>query len=156
MSDPEVQRWRQQGRIFLWRYRDKPRNYPGWHLSADAPGAQSLVELCRLMEGAQFSSETSIIISDPTASVLSVPNYIRGAAKWQSAHRWTIEYPKGKVAPGEWQIRFSGEELRLRVGGGTLEQLERGIEDIRNGHGDYTIGSDDTPESDRLWLWWYA
>jgi hypothetical protein len=90
MSDPQVQRWRQQGTIFLWRYRDRPRNDPGWHLSADPAGAVSLLQLLRLMRDSSYSSEQIIGISPPTPGVLAVPNHVGGDGRSQSAHQWHL------------------------------------------------------------------
>ena len=38
-------RWKQRGIISLWRYTENSRNYSGWHLTADAAGCASLLEL---------------------------------------------------------------------------------------------------------------
>ena len=155
MSDRNVQRWRQRGAVFLWRYRDEPRNYPGWHLSADPAGSESLLELFRLMRDAAHSSEQRISISDPTARVLSVPNYTRGGDHWQSARRWHVVYPKGRASVDEWKLVFAGSELRLSIGERYLLSLIQGVEDLAAGRGDYAISGEDADSPDCLWFWWW-
>jgi hypothetical protein len=49
MPDPTVARWKQQGRVYLWRYKENRKNYPGWHFTADAVACNALLELFELM-----------------------------------------------------------------------------------------------------------
>lgn len=157
MSDPHVQRWMQHGQVFLWRYRDKPRNYPGWHLSANPRGAETLLELFRLMHNAPYSSEQVVKISDPTPSVRSVPHYVRGEDRWQAAHLWRVRYAKGRSTPSEWTIVFAGSELQLSVGETHLLALIRGAEALRAGSGDYSIAGDSADDHACMWFWpWIA
>ena len=153
MSDPNVERWRQKGEVFLWRYRDKPRNFPGWHLTASAEGAASLLELLRLMRDARYASKQIVTISDPTPRILRVPNYIRGVGQWRSAERWQLSYAKGRAEPGEWKLVFTGKELQLSVGETYLLKLIKGVEDVSRGIGDYSISGDDAGFHECIWFW---
>ena len=156
MSDPNVQRWRQRGDIFLWRYRDRPRNYPGWHLSATPAGAESLLQLLRMMCDAPYSSERVIRIADPTHAVLAVPNYTHGYDQWQSAHRWRLRYSRRREDVANWKIVFTGRELEFTLGEKYVLALIRGIENLIAGKGDYAISSGRADEHDCLWFWWWT
>lgn len=155
MSDRDVERWRQRGEVFLWRYRDRPRNYPGWHLSADPAGAGSLLALLRLMSDARYSSAQVVAISEPTPRVLSVPNYGRGSDAWQSAGRWQLRCTKAAASANEWKLAFTGSGLQLSVGERYLLALIGGVEDLAAGRGDYAISGEEADDHDCLWIWWW-
>src|SRR5579872_5538090 len=48
--------WALRGTVFLWRYRENVKNFPGWHLAANPEGSLALLELF----GAVRESSTSI------------------------------------------------------------------------------------------------
>ena len=69
-----VNAWKQAGRVYLWRYVEEDRDYPGWHLAVDALG---LASLCDLLKRAAAATDASLYrtvrIQPPPAPVLSVP-----------------------------------------------------------------------------------
>ena len=148
MSDPAVSRWKQQGRVFLWRYVENTRNYPGWHLTADAVGARSLLELTSLMRAASWPSRTTIDLTRPTEAILKVPNNRDGEARWVGATRLCIRSAP-ELSPTHWDIRQVDDTVELRPGSEMLAQLDRGLHDILDGRGDYSMGG---PPAE-LWFW---
>lgn len=152
MSDPAVNRWRARGGVYIWHYRDNVRNYPGWHLTADAEGCTSLLELLTLMLEARYSSQTTITLKEPPAHVAGVANY---GSRWYSASSIEIRYPKGQVEPDTWELTVTRGKIRLIMGEANIEAFLESIQDVQNGGGDYCLGPEDDREDMELWFWWY-
>lgn len=142
--------WKQSGSISLWRYTQNESNYPGWHLSADADGCASLSALLQSLVQDGHAVTRTVLLEAPNHRILSVPNNLGGRANHE--------------APGKLRIRFSGdsgvwsfppalEPAELTFGKEWLEPLQRGLDAIARGQGDYYIGikqKDSLP----LWFWW--
>jgi hypothetical protein len=130
--------------ICLWRYKDNARNYPGYHLSADAAGC---LVLRKILSG--IRDRVEIPTQTPDARVLAVPNNQDGAARTVSAQRWRIEtkstYPSDHFRFGE-----IGKIFRLECSMDQLQCVIGGIEDIERGCGDYCVGGDGNHV---LWFW---
>ncbi|MCH9648644.1 MAG: hypothetical protein K0U98_10420 [Deltaproteobacteria bacterium] len=157
MPDPKVARWKQRGKVALWRYRDNVGNYSGFHMTADTTGCESLLELFRLMLEADYSSAQSIRLIPPTEGMLSVPNNRGGSARWRTSRVWTIRYPKSRVSPDHWELSVAERTCNLVTGRSLLEDLRKGVEDIQRGEGDYSIESGREQESNHpLWFWWWG
>lgn len=141
-------RWEQSGHIALWRYKERNRNYEGWHLTADAGGCESLSALIEAMAVDGSGASRSIGIKRPTRAMRSVPR----------SPEWAITVPSAwQISVGsevsEWRFPETSEYAELRVGMDWLPLLADGIRDIRRGMGDYSIG--DTDRGDLpLWFWW--
>lgn len=158
MSDPSVTRWRQRGRVYLWRYKENTRNYPGWHMTADHEACTSLVELIDAMQVARWPSNATVAVSPPTDDILLVPNNRGGAARWTAPTSLKLKYTRDQVDADFWSLGLQGGTLILAMGATALATLQKGILDIANGKGDYCIGADEahgTAGSDAvLWFWW--
>jgi hypothetical protein len=79
MSDPRVESWKQSGRLYLWRYGQNTKNYPGWNLASDETGWQSISDLLERMAESTRDSRREISVAAPTALTLSVPNNRAGS-----------------------------------------------------------------------------
>ena len=133
------------GSISLWRYRENVRNYPGWHLSADRRGGESLHAL--LLALRSTSGHRTVPITRPTAEVLSVPNNKNGTAKWIAVDKWRIEYAEAN----HWAFTQKGELALLTIGTEDMADLIAGVATMQ-ADGDYSIGEGESGQ--RLWLWW--
>src|SRR5687768_4345680 len=91
------------GRVCLWKYRERARNYPGFHLSADPDGCTQLLELLRSLAKARTPQIGTIVLDRVTPADLSVPN--NGDAEVEGYSRWEL-----LVDP-----RFDPEHLRFAV-----------------------------------------
>ncbi|MDG9671955.1 hypothetical protein ONV78_29750 [Hahella sp. CR1] len=60
--------WRQQGEIYFWRYKTNLSDYAGWHLSADATGADSLLQLLGQCTQANDALFRTLTLSKPDAA----------------------------------------------------------------------------------------
>lgn len=72
MSGTNIDRWKQEWSLFVWRFREHTRNYPGWHLSADDDGVNSMIDLLDKMLTAQWGSEKLLKMMPPPLEVLRV------------------------------------------------------------------------------------
>lgn len=148
MSDAHVDRWNSSGRIACWRYRDNQRNYPGWHLTADAAGADALLDLVARMSAAPTTSERTIPLATPTAADLEKVG--NPGARHVSVERLHLRHRRETEPAEYWRIVRQDTTLEISLGMETLAVFEEGVADIRRGHGDWSMGEE---EPDVLWFW---
>ncbi|MBB6365096.1 hypothetical protein FHR56_000209 [Xanthomonas sacchari] len=149
LSPPDLRlahRWTQTGRISLWRYLENERNYPGWHLNADAPGCRSLVMLLDAL-AADGDGARVIAITAPTRAELAVPNNRRGRAAWVAPEKLRLTV---STTDDRWSFPPDLAPAALDIGAAWLTVLRDGIDGIPKGRGDHCIGRGDL----RLWFWW--
>ena len=152
----QLDMWRQSGNVYSRRYRDNVRNYPGWHVTADKPGAVSLLELLAAFQSSPIAVQRTILVSAPTADVLSVPNNQNGRARWWAPSRWCIAFNPEPDASSAWSFPPDKDPAVLSVGREFLTRLTSGIGDLMVGVGDYFIGRGEAPPGEKtcLWFWW--
>jgi hypothetical protein len=144
MSDPQVARWKQSGCVYCWRFVDNASNYPGWNVTADRDGCNSMLHLFNLMASAMHPSSQCVRLTRPSPGIAAGPGNRGGQARWSSgASELEIKFRKNHVPPSHWSLERQGDSLVLIVGQDKLEELRRGFEDIMNGEGDWGIGPDD-------------
>jgi hypothetical protein len=148
MADPLIAKWKTAGAVFVWRYREKRRNYPGWHMTADDHACDSLVDLFDRFRRARFPSKVIISVARPTARVLAVP---ANPAKVDTPTELAIRYDK-QADPSAWNLVQEGGQPRLSCGSGSLSELERCVKWVKagGGHCCETTGRDDQ----ELSFWW--
>ena len=139
MPDENVDKWKQQGRLYLWRYIENARNYPGLHLTADDACCHSLADLIERMLSARWSSQKSLVVTPPTKEVLSVPQNRGGEAGCKSPSNLILKYPKDKVDGEHFSLEENGHAVILSAGSRKLELLKEGVLKIPKGEGDYSI-----------------
>lgn len=142
-----VNAWAQSGRISLWRYTGHERNYPGWHLNADADGCQSLLSLLAAL-AADGTGTRTVSITTPSRAQLDVPNNRRAA--WVAPTRLRIVV---SAEAAEWTFPHDPDPAVLVVGAAWLPRLHEGIADMARGRGDYAIGERNDGGLP-LWFWW--
>ena len=143
-------RWKQRGIISLWRYTENSCKHPGWHLSADAAGCASLLELLQALNACQESAYRTVHITPPSLTTLKVPNF---RSKWVAPIKWHIAFEPSKEATSLWSIETHEDSVHLTLGRAMIQELASGVMDISRGEGDYSIGGSD--EQRRLWFWWW-
>lgn len=153
MSDASVDKWRQEGHLYVWKYKENVRNYSGWNLTADNVCCRSFADLIERMLSARWSSQKVLNVSPPSMNVLRVPNNHGGKARWESAQSFVLKHPKDKVPEDFFSLEEDGNAVNLSVGKQKLEMLHKGILGIPEGKGDYAIGSKSSREP-HLWFWW--
>jgi hypothetical protein len=146
MSDTSVQKWKQEGHVYLWRYAGERKRYAGWHLAADPIGCRSLLALIDLMLKAPYGSRAEIRLSRASESITRVVGYnapVRSAAFLVLVHR------QGAAAGEDWSLSAEGKHVTISAGEKALRELRAGVEAIARGEGDYAIGG-----KAPLWFWW--
>jgi len=149
MPDEIVERWKQNGSLYLWRYLENTRNFPGWHLSADDLFCQSFADLTEKMLAARWNSQKTLLVTPPSSRILNVPNNRGGEAQWKSAQSLLLKYPKDKVAEDYFSLEEVEGNVVLSVGAQKLRLLCECILGTRQGKNDYSIGIKDL----QLWFW---
>lgn len=148
--------WDLRGKVFLWRYRENARNYPGWHCTADRAGSLSLIEFLGALQEASTAVWRTIPLSMPTREIRAVPNNQGGAARWWSPIRWSIAYDPNPELADTWTFPPDVDPAVLSIGTNAIPELTGGVTNLMNGLGDYSIRQQNgKPEtSTQLWFWW--
>lgn len=142
--------WKQAGRVSLWCYTENERNFPGWHLTADATGCSSLISLIDAFAFDNVAVSRTLEVVAPTAEILAVPNNRSGRAEWGAPTKLRLSF---SLVPTEWAFPNASDLATLTVGSEWLAPLRKGIEGIPKGLGDYSIGTQSNGNL-RLWFWW--
>lgn len=132
-------------RICVWRYLDNIRNYPGYHLSADAEGCQ---ELRKRLGGIRESA--TFVLTLPDAAVLSVPNNQDGRARCFGGRTLKVRTTPA-LDPGTFHWDEQDATFILTISREQIARLLAGVADIERGVGDYSIRGD---SDQALWFWW--
>ena len=154
MSDA-VNHWKPSGTIILWTFRQQNKNYYGWHLTADAAGCESFIDLLDKMNSTSLPVKRTVPLDHPDHFPFSG---IGGPFKWSDhvfAQKLKLIYSSTLLAES-WEATYSDGVFQLSIGARFLSRLRAGIVDIKRGEGDYSIGpwNEKKPE-DMLWFWWY-
>jgi len=147
----EIEKLKVSGKIFIWRYTDNDRNYPGWNLTVDKMASQDLSQLFRLMEQCDWSTKKSVSTSQPTDKELSVPNNRQGTAKWMSKPAITFIVRKDGGAD-VWAVHEKKNEIEIALSKNRLQQLRDAILDVPNGRAETSIA--DSKQENILTFWW--
>ena len=133
--------WKQNGKVSIWSYEGNPRNYPGWHLNCDEPGAASLSSLVASLANSQGLAKRTVSVTRPVRKQLAVPNC--------SAKPWAPEKLVLEVS-SKWFISETEHKVVLGFPVEMAVELERGLQSLSQGGGDYYIGE----KGSELWFWW--
>lgn len=138
--------WQQSGFIMLWRYTDNLRNFPGWHLTANAEGCASLITLLDAFATDGVPGSRTLIITAPTRANLAVPNNRSAASVAPTKLRISFT-----AVSSQWFFPESTDPAELSIGAEWLPVFRQAIAGIQAGKGDYSIGPSG---SGSLWFWW--
>jgi len=111
MSAGTINEWKQAGALYLWRYTENQRNYPGWHLAADKTGFAALTDLLtRLLRAGDAASRTTQI-APPSPAVLGTANNRTAPVVSTERARWNVS-----AIEHEWRLDESSKVLSLNLG----------------------------------------
>ncbi len=142
--------WKQSGRISLWYYVENQRNYPGWHLTADAAGCASLLALIDALAADGIAALRTVDITPPSKAQLGVPNNRSGLAAWRAPRKLRVSF---STTPAHWSLPQDVDSAVITVGSDWLAPLREGILGIPLGRGDYAVGPSGKGNCS-LWFWW--
>ena len=143
MSNSIVDKLRVEGEIAVWSYGDQ-KNYEGWHISCDDLGANFLLDLIDAMLVAQYPSKKIINLST-NRQLAMAPGVSR---KPRFAKSLALIFSRENNSQ-YWEFVTVDKNIFLSLGVETITTLRKGIEDIKKGNGDYSIGNNPC-----LWFWW--
>ena len=146
MLEP-VSGWRQQGRVYVWRYAEPNRNWGGWHFTGDPAGCRSTCDLLdRMRDGG--ASHPSLNLSAVSEAILDVPNYGHPCKGKFSKLRIEFDpgFPDLRLQPGN-------DRLTLRLGNARVQSLRAAFADVEIGQGDFGIAPSDDRKA-HPWMFW--
>jgi hypothetical protein len=143
-----VSEWRQEGRLFVWRYPGFRQAWRGWHFTADPVGCRSVRNLLDRMFGGEACHRT-LRIEPVTRAVLRVPNFGDKAAGVFTKLR--IDYDP---AFQDLRIVPDGEALTMTIGDRRLRKLAAAFAQMEAGGGDFGIATSDNSKADPWMFWW--
>jgi hypothetical protein len=146
--DPQFKKFKLNGNVYLWKYRDNTRSYPGWNITFDDQAIDSLLMLFELMDKSEFTSEVMIPVHKPKTNHLRIVNngsQIKTVGKLILKHTKTLN--------SGWSIRELLDNLQLDFDPSYLEQLKKSLLKVKTNKGDFAIC--DSKESDEsiLYFW---
>jgi hypothetical protein len=142
--------WQQIGTVSLWRYTENDRNFPGWHLSANAEGVAAILALLSAFEADGVAGSRTLTVAAPTASLLAVPN--NRTSKWVAPSKFRLSF---SAEPSQWDFPESLNPAELTFGAQWLPTLRQGVSGVSRGHGDYSVGCHGR-NNFPLWFWWQS
>ena len=74
----QIEKFKISGRVYIWKYTDNGRNYPGWNMTVDNSASQELSQLFDMMEKCEWSTNKKVLTTQPTDKELSTPNNRNG------------------------------------------------------------------------------
>ena len=143
-----VNEWRQEGSLWIWRYRNPKHGWDGWHLSADPAGARSLRNLIDRMHGGQPCHRT-LRLEPMTDAVLAVPNYKRPIMP--DSDRLRVDYTP---EAGALSLAAVEKRLVLLIGSSSIRPLAAALAQVEAGYGDFGMAMAKGLGRDRLMFWW--
>jgi len=138
-----VDRWRQAGRLFFWRFTENTRNFPGWHFMVDRAASTSIAALLRSMAQSGSPCSRTIVVSLPTAEVLSIPNNRNSQCVAPERLRIELDLSGGDA----WTLVEDGAVVHWRLGAESLRTVAEVFADPAK-HVDSTVGQEPV-----LWSW---
>lgn len=151
MTKDLIEKFQINGSIYLWKYKENQRNYPGWNLTVDKVASESIIKLLDLMLKCEWSSKKHVTLSQPTNSQISVPNNWKGTATWMAATSLTLSLIKTDKI-NYWKIHEKLPSIEIAFGSSKLQELKIAIAGIPKGKGDFSIGNEN--DEDILNFWW--
>lgn len=102
--------WKRSGRIWLWRYAERNRNYLGWHLSADSAGRDALIALVDACAADGIGATRVMSIDGLDATNRWMP--VRNVGKIVTPKTWRITIANDDA----WRFPEMDEHAELHVG----------------------------------------
>lgn len=140
----EVYNWKQKGNLYLWRYKDNPKNYPGWQFAGDRVGVKSFCELLNLMQKEERNVKRTIQFSTPTEKELTIPGC---NSKIVSESKAVLHCEvEGSI---EWCIKPYGDSMDIIADPYSIKGLRESLNKWLNGENDFSFGH----AKNQLWFW---
>jgi len=143
-----VNEWKQQGKLYVWRYARAGRSRRGWHFSADRLGCISLLDLLDRLRGIDGLYRTWQL-TGLKREAWRAPNY--GPPKSEQFKRLRVAFKQDAEA---LSLTPDGEILMLSVGPASIDRLYAGFTSLSIGEGDFGIAPEATGKEPPWMFWW--
>ena len=122
MTDRSVDRWKQAGHLWVWRYLSDSRKYRGLHLTGDQPGCDSLLQLIEHMLDSKWPSSKKLILSKE-----AIPDPTRFVPKKKRLSTLKLKHIKDTGPTDHWNLLLDsdGANAVLEVGSDKMLDLKR-------------------------------
>jgi len=144
----EIEKFKFVGEIYIWKYTSNNKNYPGWNLSLNISGAQSLLKLLDLMLQSEWSVKKAIEVNNVTNFQTDIPQNRNSG--WESKKTIIFNYKKNNYFD-YWQIIENGQNLEILFDNEKLLKLKESIHNLIFGKRDFAIS--DSNEENILYFW---
>jgi hypothetical protein len=147
----KIEKLKISGRVYIWKYADNDRNYPGWNITVDNLASEELSVLFDMMGQCEWSTNKKILATRPTDQEIGTPNNRNGIAKWTTKSKIVFSL-KTNTTPDYWATTETVDELEISFGKEKLRGLWDAIINIPKGKGDHSIADKD--DNNILTFWW--
>jgi hypothetical protein len=149
--DSKISKYKVLGKIYIWKYKENKRNFPGWNLTVNNEGSKSLLNLLELLESSQYPSRKRVMLSEPTSKQLGVPNNRGGNARYKPARVLELRFKKFNNEE-IWRMAEQESVVILEFGTNKMRELKSAIAGVPEGKGDFGIC--DAEDENVLFFWW--
>ena len=147
--------------LCAWKYSQNTRNYPGVHLMATSQACDALLESLEIIQCQDNRNPSKFSVKGLD---LTRERMISGGLRFQNFTHLALHYRP--VSPELQQMCVSeiGDETLIETTKMTIEALRLGIEEMKRGNGDFSVGprrsrreglvmGDKDKRSLCLWFW---
>jgi hypothetical protein len=146
--DPKFKKYKLNGQLYLWHYRDNLRNYPGWNITIDDKGCDSLIDLFNQMEYSKYSSQVTLVASVPTRKQVRRAN---DDARFYHARYLELKFRKG--IGSYWQLTESPTTLMIQFGERKMIEFKGAVAKLKNREDDFAICNEMEDDESILYFW---
>ena len=151
MRDP-VGEWQQQGSIYLWRFKPEKRGLTGWHFAGDDQGCASTVALVRLLIHLDYPAKRTLRLAPPSCKIARIPFAYEGAHRLVCPTALRLRSCHDQL-PSAWGVTEDADHVEFALGREALKELLAGIESLRQGDWDFSVGPHEGGRAQNVWMW---
>jgi hypothetical protein len=133
--------WKKQGTIAIWKYKPVNRNFPGWHMSCDSLGYDSLLSLLDLLSKQLPAGKRTLKLDKP--DIWSASSSLKKTAEAKAMISLSVDDDK-------WCLSNENGKFLVSVGVNKLNGLVDAIKLAKSGEYDFSFGG---TKGQNLWFW---
>ena len=137
------------GNLYVWKYSENSRNYPGLNISADFSAISNLIDLLELMINCEWSTKKVLECKIPTNVILSKPNNRKGTADFKSADHLILTLVKNKKSL--WKTTFNDQKAELQFNEAKAIELRQSFLKLLERRNDFSICDEDDDHCLTFW-----
>ena len=146
------QQWKQEGRLYFWRFEPQKSGLTGWHFAADAEANRSLQELLALLTETEYASKRTLRLSEPPERVARIPFSPRPGRKIISPKALRLVFePDADL--DHWQVMIDRDHVEFRLGRKSIGKIADAAKRSAAGDFDFAIGPRNRDPPENIWFW---